>query len=295
MNLSPRTGIALGVAMVAALLGAVALAAVTRPIDRASLPRAPSEVRDALLATHTGGGQCVRWALPSQFSARQAERLAESLMAAGFHADLHSALPLMSGIRLANAKHASGRHTHSPAAEFENAALARLSRFEQFRVGRTKPDTLIPALEAFDAEDLRLSRDRARRDAFLSTLPVAHAANYHRLVQEWRSSVHDPSAQAAAVDMLAADISVRRLDALQALLATHYQKHGRFPANFKNLLVAAGNQAPEIVTRGIERDGSLRDGWLRSLEYFRAGHDSYRLRSQGSDATTDDDDILRSP
>jgi hypothetical protein len=216
-------------------------------------------------------------------------------MAAGFHADLHSALPLMSGIRLANAKYARGRHTQSPAAEFETAALSRLSRFEQFRVGRTKPDTLIPALEAFDAEELRLSRDRARRDAFLSTLPVAHSDNYHRLVEEWRTHVHDPRTQAAAVDMLAADISERRLDALQALLAAHYQKQGRFPANFKNLLISAGNRTPEIVTRGIERDGSLRDGWLRSLEYFRVGHDSYRLRSQGSDATTDDDDILRNP
>jgi hypothetical protein len=294
MNLNPQAGIPITLGLVACLLGTVALAALTRPIDRTQLPREPAQVIDALRAQHQGGGTCVRWSDPETFTT--ASKLELDLSASGFHPDLHSLLPLMGAIRVANHGHARAHHGNLASEEFRETALAGLGRMDRMRLqsGRQDPESLVPALQAFADADARVDRDRRRLHAFRSTLPATHIAALDRLVEAWREPLAHPRTQAAAIDAVAYNVTKRRMAKLRALLAAYHTLHGVHPASFKDLLEAS-TPWPPIISRGIERDGSLRDGWLRPFEYYRLGRSSYRLRSQGSDPDSDEDDILVHP
>ena len=294
MNLNPTSGIPIALGLCACLLGAVGLAALTRPIDRERLPRDPSEVLGELAALHRGDGPCARW--PHGDRQVPVEDLTSDLARQGFHADLHIALPLLSAIRVANYDYEAGRHADPAPDEFRQTALEVLGRMDRLRLrsGRQDPEALVPALQSFADEQLRLERDRRRVFAFESTLPDDHLARFRALAAGWRVTLAHPRAQASVLDRIAKDITQARIAALQSLLAEHNARTGQYPLAFKELLERV-DPLPEVVRRGIERDGSLRDGWLRPFEYYRVGYGSYRLRSQGSDPDTEDDDVLAHP
>ncbi len=202
----------------------------------------------------------------------------------------------MSAIRVANHDSEQTQHEATPAQEFREAALSGLGRLDQLRVqsGRQDPEAFVPALGAFAEAESRIQRDRRRVFAFRSTLPPDHRDSFERLVESWRGPLAHTDTQAAAIEQVAMRVTAERIGSLRALLAGYHETYGAYPANFKELLESIP-KLPGAVARGLERDGSLRDGWLRSFEYFRLGHNSYRLRSQGSDAGTDVDDVVAHP
>jgi len=283
--------------MAVLLIGAILLAALTRPIDRVALPRDPSDIRPLLLTTHTGTDSCVRWARNSPLSDVEIKTFQQAIVDAGFYLDLHTVLPLMSAIRRENVEYASAHHGELPSEEFQRAALSRLGRYDRFRVesGHHQASDLLPALQKFDEAHRQERRDKMRTAAFLSTLPQSHKSSYRALVRTWHMRLATKQVQHQIIDAVANEVSRRRINALQQMLSDHYGRNNSYPANFNNLLKSSRAVTPAIVLRGIERDGSLRDGWLRPLEYFRVGRQGYRLRSQGADATSDDDDMVLSP
>lgn len=293
MNLRPHSSIPIVGGLVAALAFAIGLAAVTRPIDRTGLPRDTAAALPELRALHTGSGPCRRWAPPQEFTGHA--DLAGALHAAGFHPDLHNLLPLLSAIRVANVEYAASHHALSPDEEFRQVALAHLGPFDRLRLqaGRHDVDELVPTLQSFAERRARLELDRRRVAAFRSTLPPVHIAKFEQLVSDWAGPLADERAQALAVDGIASDVTTARLQALRGLLARHRERFGVYPAGFDALL--GGPHVPGVLRRGQERDGSLRDGWLRPMEYYRVGRDSYRLRSLGALSDTDADDFLLHP
>ena len=284
-----------GVALFLGLVGAVALAAITRPVDRAKLPRTIAEVQPELAALHKGEGACARWGRDRGLTEEALGDFAREL--SSFAAvDLHVALPILSHLRVSNHDREGRQHTHNVRHEVIEVSLRRLSRFERLRLGSDtdKINNLMPLLQTLEDDPPRLQRDRRRASFFLARLDESERKALDALLDGWRDRLTSPVAQGILLDYIAEQVTHKRMASMSAGLEDYHLRYGRFPTGLRAVLehMARIDRVTPTLDRGRERDGTLRDGWLRPFVYYTRGPDAYRLISEGTSGATEDDDIV---
>lgn len=289
----------LAVALFLALLLALTVAALTRPIDRSDLPRRLDEIAPALRALHQGPEPCVRWPRDTPLDATRRSAFLDALRQDGLAVDLRVLLPILSSVRERNRVAALKHHPATPREEVEQAALAHLSSWERWRLGSGGHDLdlHLPMLQRLDESDRRHAADRRRARALTRHLSAEERDALDALIEAWRRPLASPATQAALAEFVAEEVTTARMNALAEGLHTHVHHYGEPPDAFSGLLdhLRRTNRLHPIIERGLETDGSLRDGWLRPFEYYRVGARGYRLTSSGPSDETERDDLVISP
>jgi hypothetical protein len=290
-----RWALALGAVACATL----ALAALTRPVDRASLPTTLDPLRPSLAALHQGPAPCARWGEPPTFGAREQDLfLAEwSALAAP---DLQLMLPWMARVRLRSHEAERAAHAQAPADEARAALLARLSWFDRARLttsGGQRLDQLLPALQRFEQAEARRTRDEARAARLAQRLTPEQGRALDALAARWAPTLAHPDAQQDLLQRVAREVTRARMDALQRGLARYRGHYGRPPNDFAALLAWERNTGTldPMVERGLAPDGSLVDGWLRPFTYYTLREGTWVLLSEGPSEQTEEDDLALRP
>ncbi len=285
--------------LVCALLGTLlaltlAVAAITRPIDRGRLPRTVQDARNELAALHHGEGECARWPRDHVLSKSMREAFFQDVET-HFALDLHTLLPLLSHLRDTNVQAAQQHHTHTPRDEFVQVALARLDAFDRKRleIGSHNLEKALPAVGYFRENPQKQVLDRSRAQRLLRALTPEEQKALAPLLETWRVPLAHRRTQADLLHRAAEKITQQRMDALHSDLKRYHTHYGRLPLNFRELLgfLRRTHSLSGIVERGIEVDNSMRDGWIRPLEYYTLPNQGYHLRSQGASEGSNEDDI----
>ncbi len=283
-----------GAALFLAVVCALALVALSRPIDRAALPDDLEELQADLASLHRGEGPCARWPEDRPPDPDDIERFTQELAALAAP-DLHVALPLLSHIRALNHDASAKAHALEPRQEVIFVALDRLPGFDRLRLNLSRDDydDLLPMLQGVADRDMRLDADRRRAHRLSSTLTDPERQSLDALARKWRHTLASDHAQAALLHHIAAGVTRQRLDALEGGLSNYHDHYGRYPAGLRALLehMARIERLPDVLRRGQERDGTLRDGWLRPFVYYTRGPHQRVLISDGPRDDTEADDI----
>ncbi|MBH22912.1 MAG: hypothetical protein CMH57_00365 [Myxococcales bacterium] len=278
------------------LAGLMLTALLTRPVERHKLPARLSEVRAELRALHQGPAPCVRWVDDEPLGDDEIDAFIADLETV-VAADPRTVLPLLSHIRVTNDARALDHHGLPPDGEFTQVALKRLGALDQLRL-RVRSDRLkelLPGLERFEARAGRLKRDRRRAAYLLDRLTADQRRRAEAVAERWRGRLAGDVAQASLVHAVASRVTHRRLELLAEALRSYHEAHDAYPVDIPTILGHLNQthhgEIPRQLSRGVARDGALRDGWLRPLEYYRVGPDGYRITSRGPSEISHADDI----
>lgn len=268
---------------------------VLRPPPRHSIPGTPQEVLPDLAALHQGKGPCLRWEQSARLD-RQGLEDFQRAWSQDFALDLHLLLPWLSHLRAFNETWERERHASPRAGEFQTVALQHLHVLDRLRVEHNE-DTLhktLPALEHFDHHGKRLEQDQARWQRLAEKLSAEDRQKLRSLTQTWHTKLASPEDQGWLLYEVAHLVTHQRLSDLQKGLKRYRRHHGHYPTHLSKLLALLKNtqQSTDVIERGMEADGSIRDGWLRPLTYYRVGKEDYRLISLGPGEEDDEDDLI---
>lgn len=288
----------LAAALLLALVVTLGVALLTRPIRREALPQDLDALRPDLLALHQGPDPCLRWGSAPPLSDDDVSTFLRD-WEASFTADLHLLLPWVAALRVRNARVQAAHHDGAPEEEARRAALARLGGLDRLRLrlrpGEARVEELMPFLQRFEARAARLAQDERRAGRLWGRLSGAERAAAEALIERWGARLSTPGAQGSLLDEVARRVTLERLGALEEGVRAWMGHYGAPPRHFAELLTWLQNtrRLPAALARAQERDGSLRDGWLRPMTYYPIGARGYFLSSEGPSEATDADDIAR--
>lgn len=284
----------------------IVAAIVTRPLDRGQLPSSVRDVRAELVALHQGDGPCVRWHEPPTPDDAELDTISASLRRdVGLAEDMHVVLPLLAQVRLRNHAATLEQHARDPHAEYRHVALAGLKTMDRLRV-KVRGDrvgALLPGLQRFNALDARRAQDRVRAERLWRHLTPEEREAAGAWVERWRVALSGAQAQAAWVHRVASGVTRVRMTLLARALGHFHRYRGRYPRDLPELLEGTARNSPwraddpealaipPDVTRAMTRDGALRDGWLRSFQYYTL-REGFRLISSGPSEGSPSDDLV---
>ena len=287
---------AIGGVLFLTLALALGLTAFTRPIDRRRLPHRLEMLRPSLAERHHPADHpCARWADQDLLTPQQTHDFLNALETIAA-ADLHVLLPVLAMIRAANHRAEAKAHAHTAHQEVFDEATAALPWIDRqrLRTGRHDIEDLLPMLQSLRDADARAQRDQERAQRLLRHLDGIETESLMAMIEDWRVPLASRTAQAALTYDVADMVTQGRMEALEEALARFKHHYGRYPKGFSELLghLKRIGRLPAVLERGMERDGTLRDGWLRSFEYYPIRQTGYRLTSQGPSADTEVDDFV---